>query len=48
MKLVGKSWDNVEQKCLNNVYALFHNAKKDWVLILKCVEKYFIFIRLIY
>ncbi len=42
MRLVEKSGNNVEQKCLNNVYALFHNAKKHWVLILKCVEKYFI------
>jgi hypothetical protein len=41
MRLVEKSWDNVQQRCLNNVYALFHNAKTLGFDFKMC-EKYFL------
>ncbi len=47
MGLDEKSWNNVKQQCLNNVFTLFHYAKKHWLHALKCVESYSIFIGLL-
>ncbi len=41
-----KSLEGAKQQCVNNVFTLFHCAKKHWLRVLKCVERYFIFIGL--
>jgi hypothetical protein len=28
-----KSKDNAKQQCLNNVFTLFHNVEKQWLLV---------------